>query len=58
MLPVPDEVAAERAAGLGDPAVRGQLDEVLGLLVVEVVRLDQAEPHGGRGDPLLEVLAR
>ena len=55
-LPVADEVAAERAAGVGDPAVGGELDEVGGLLVVEVVRPDQPEPDGRRGDPLLEVV--
>ena len=40
-LPVADEVAAERAPRLGDPAVRGELDQVGGLLLVEVVRRDQ-----------------
>ena len=40
-LPVADEVAAERAARLVDPAVGGELDEVGGLVVVELVRLDR-----------------
>jgi len=57
VLPVAHEVAAERAARLRDPAVGGELDEVVRLLVVEVVRLDQAEADGCRGDALLEVVA-
>ena len=55
-LPVAHEVRAERAPGLGDPAVRGELDEVADLVLVEVVRRDEAELQGGRADPLLEVL--
>ena len=36
-LPVADEVAAERAAGVGDAAVGGELDQVCGLVVIQVV---------------------
>ena len=54
-LPVADDVAAERAARLDDPAVRGELDEIGGLVVVELVPLQQAELDGRRDDPLLEV---
>src|SRR5439155_16808146 len=55
-LPVPDEVPAERAARLDDHTVGSKLDEVGGLVAVELVALDQAEPHGGRGHALLEVV--
>jgi len=54
-LPVTDEVAAELAPGLLDHAVRGQLDEVLGLLVVQLVVVHEAEPERGRADALREV---
>ena len=50
-----DEVRPERAARLRDPAVRGELDEVRDLVLVEVVRRDEPELDGGRADPLLEV---
>ena len=53
---MPDEVAAEPAARIGDAAVGRQLDEVGGLLVVEVVGRDQLEPHGGGDHALLEVV--
>ncbi len=57
-LPVANEVAAERAAGLVDAALRRQLDEVGRLVVVQLVRLEQPELDGGGGDPLLEVAPR
>src|SRR5205823_2298581 len=38
-LPVPDEVPPERAARLVDAPLGGELDEVGGLVVVELVRL-------------------
>src|SRR5581483_11049241 len=55
-LPVPDDVAPERGARLADAPVRGQLDEVAGLVLVQVVRLDQPQLHRGGRDALLEVL--
>src|SRR5437773_788496 len=45
VLPVADEVEAEPAAGLGDPAVGRQLDEVGSLLLVQVVSPDKAQLH-------------
>ena len=51
-----DEVPAERAARLFDPAVGRELDQVFGLVLVEVVALDQAELDGGGSHPLLEVV--
>ena len=54
-LPVADEVAPELAARFLDQAVGGQLDEILGLLLVELVVVDEAEPVGGRRDALREV---
>ncbi len=54
-LPVAHEVVAEQAAGLADPALRRELDEVVGLLGVEVARLDEPELHRGGGHALLEV---
>ncbi len=54
-LPVPDEVRAERAARLCDAPVGRQLDEVGDLVLVEVVRRDEAEPDGSGRDALLEV---
>src|SRR6188768_3429562 len=56
LLPVADEVPAERAARLLDPPVGGELDQVFGLVLVEVVALDEAELDGGGGDALLEVV--
>ena len=55
-LPVAHEVPPEGAARLVDPPLGGELDEVGGLVLVEVVRLDEAELDRGRGDPLLEVV--
>ena len=54
-LPVPHEVAAEAAAGLRDHPVGGKLHEILGLLLVELVPVEQPELHGGGGDALLEI---
>jgi hypothetical protein len=53
---VPHEIAAELAARLGNPPVGRELDEIGGLVVVEVVGADEPEPDGGGGDPLLEVV--
>ena len=50
-----DEVDPEHAAGLVDPPVSRELDEVGGLLVLELVPAQQPEPDGGGGDALLEV---
>ena len=55
-FPVPDEVEPEAAPRIDDAPVGNELDEIRGLVVVEVVRADQAEPHAGGGDPFLEVL--
>ena len=41
LLPVADEVPAERAARLLDPPVGGELDQVAGLVLVQVVVLDR-----------------
>src|SRR3954463_3422701 len=54
-LPMTDEVAAELAPRLLDQAVRGQLDEVFGLLVVQLVVLDEPEAEGRGGHALGEV---
>ena len=56
LLPVAHEVAPQRAARLFDPSVGCELDQVLGLVLVQVVALDQAELDGGRGHALLEVV--
>ena len=53
---MPDEVEPEAAPRIDDAPVGNELDEICGLVVVEVVRADQAEPHAGGGDPFLEVL--
>ena len=55
-LPVPHEIAPERTACVGDPPIGRELDEVGGLVVVEVVGPDQPESDGGGRDPLLEVV--
>jgi hypothetical protein len=54
-LPVADEVDAEHAAGFVDAPVRRELDEVGGLLVLELVPAQEPEPDGGGGNALLEV---
>jgi hypothetical protein len=50
-----DEIKAKPAARLGDPTVRGQLDQVGGLVLVKVIALYEPELHGCGGHPLLEV---
>jgi hypothetical protein len=52
---VPHEVVPERAPGLADLPVRRELDEVGGLVEVELVAPEQAELDGRGGDALLEV---
>ena len=54
-LPVADDVVPQQAPRLRDPALGSELDEIGGLLRVEVTGLDEAELHGGGADPLLEV---
>src|SRR5919198_1461470 len=54
-LPVAHEVAPELAPRLLDHAVGGELDEVFGLVLVQLVVVDQPELEGGRGDALREV---
>src|SRR5262249_51461657 len=54
-LPVAREVAAESRFRLLDHALRGERDEVGGLLLVELVRLDESELHGRGDDALLEI---
>ena len=56
MLPLPNEVDAEPASRIHDAAVGDELDEVAGLVVVEVVRRDEPQAHRGGGDPLREVV--
>ena len=55
VLPVADEIVPQAAARLGDSPVGGELDQVGGLVVVEVVVADQPERHGRRGHSFLEV---
>jgi hypothetical protein len=55
-LPVAHEVEAEPAARIPDPAVRDELDQIGGLVLVEIVRPDQIEPHRRSGHALLEVV--
>ena len=54
-FPVADEIAPELAARLLDQAVGRQLDEVLGLVGLELVAVDEPQPVGGRGHTLREV---
>src|SRR4029079_16915097 len=56
-LPVADEIPPELAARLLDAAVGGELDEVGGLVIVQLVGLDQAELDRSSGNALLEVRA-
>ena len=56
VLPVANEIAAERRAGLVDPVPLHELDQVGRLVVVELVPSEEAELDGGCRDPLLEVL--
>jgi hypothetical protein len=53
---VAHEVAPERAARLVDHPVGGQFHEVSGLVLVQVVAIDQPELDGGGRDALLEVV--
>ncbi len=55
MLPVPDDVQAESASRVLDPTVGDELDQVGGLLVVDVVRRDQLDADGRGDHALLEV---
>src|ERR1700745_1113815 len=50
-----EKVEPEPAARLRDPAVRGQLHQVSGLVLVEVVPFDKTQLHRRRGDALFEV---
>src|SRR5690348_737996 len=54
-LPVAYEVAPELAARFLDQPVGRELDQVVGLLVVELVVVDEAEPVRGGADALREV---
>jgi hypothetical protein len=54
-LPVADEVVAKLAARVGDPSVSCQLDEIAGLVLLELAGLDEAELDGGGVDALLEI---
>jgi len=56
VLPVANEIAAERRAGLFDCIPFDELDQVGRLVVVELVPSDEAELDGGCRDSLLEVL--
>ena len=55
-FPVADEVEAEPALRVGDASVGNELDEVGDLVLLEIVRADQPDAHGGGGHTLLEVL--
>ena len=52
---MPDEVTAEVALRVADHSVRGQLDEVGGLVLVELVRGNEPELDGRGDHPLLEI---
>jgi holliday junction DNA helicase RuvB len=54
-FPVPNQVSAQRAARLGDVAVGRQLDQIGGLFLLQLARLDEAELDRGGVDALLEV---
>jgi hypothetical protein len=53
---VTDDVEAQAAPRLDDAPVRCELDEICGLVLVEVVRADEAQPHRCRDHAFLEVL--
>src|SRR5207244_4870622 len=55
VLPVANEIAAERAARLLDGVALHELDQVGRLVVVQLVACQQAELDGGCRDPLLAV---
>jgi hypothetical protein len=52
---VADEVSPEAAARLVDPIAFDELDEVGGLVVVELVITDETELYGRGRDALLEI---
>jgi hypothetical protein len=54
-LPVADEIHAESAARLVDAPVGRELDEIRGLVHVELVAWDETEPDDRSRDALLEV---
>src|SRR3954470_6402451 len=54
-FPVAHEVAPELGARRLDQAGGDEFDEVAALVLVQLVVADHAEPHGRRGDALLEV---
>ena len=56
-LPVAHEVPAQRAARRLDPAVRRQLDEIGGLVLVQLVPVEQPELDRCGDHPLLEIAA-
>ena len=56
-LPVANEIAAERRAGLVDRVPLDELDQVGRLVVVELVPSEEAELDGGCRDALLEVVS-
>src|SRR5207237_10841517 len=53
--PVPDEVAAEATPRLVDEPAMDELDEIGGLVLVELVALDEPELHGRGRDAALRV---
>jgi single-stranded-DNA-specific exonuclease RecJ len=55
-LPVPDEIAAELASRLVDPLVGRELDEISGLVLVEIVAFDESELHRRADHAFLEIL--
>ena len=54
-LPVPDEVVSELAPRVRDPSVGGQLDEVAGLVLLQLPGLDETQLDRGGVDALLEI---
>src|SRR5436309_14363938 len=54
-LPMAHEIAAQPAARLVDPVALDELDEIGGLVFVELVVADEPELHGGGRDALFEV---
>ncbi len=53
---MPDEVAAEWATRLFNPSVGGQFDEVRGVVLIQIVAVDEPELDRGPGHALLEIL--
>src|SRR4029078_7964034 len=58
VLPVTDDVQPEPAPRVLDAPVRDELDEVAGLLLVDVVRAYEIDAHGCGYDALFEVARR